>query len=136
MPCSAAGRSWQGDGLVLVVDDEDGVRNVAGRMLEALGFQVLEACDGQEALEIFDKQPDKIRLMLLDLTMPRLDGPQTLEQLRVRRLDLPVVLMTGYHEQEVSQRFATVGFAAFLQKPFKQDHLRDKIRAILEKCPS
>jgi two-component system, cell cycle sensor histidine kinase and response regulator CckA len=124
-------KAWQGEGVVLVVDDEEGVRTVAGRLLAALGFQVLEARDGQEALEIFDRQPEQIRLILLDLTMPRMDGPQTLEHLRSRRLGLPVVLMSGYHEQEVSQRFAALGFAAFLQKPFKQDHLRDKIRSVL-----
>jgi len=122
---------WRGEGTVLVIDDEEGVRSVAARMLAGLGFEVLEARDGQEGLEIFQEQADNVRLVLLDLTMPRLGGEQTLEQLHARRPDLPVILMSGYHEQELFQRIDAIGVAEFLQKPFKQEQLREKVRALL-----
>ena len=108
---------WHGEGVILVADDEDGVRGVAGRMLQGLGFEVLEACDGQEALEVYDRNSDRIRLVLLDFMMPRLDGAQTLALLAGRRQDLPVLLMSGYHEQEIAQRSPRWASPPFCKSP-------------------
>jgi len=82
-------------------------------------------------VEIFQEQADLIRLVLLDLTMPRLGGEQTLEKLHAIRPGLPVILMSGYHDQELFQRIRSIGVADFLQKPFKQEQLREKVRALL-----
>jgi two-component system cell cycle sensor histidine kinase/response regulator CckA len=122
---------WRGDGTVLVVDDDERVRIIAVRMLEAFGFQVVEAADGQEALDCFRANPDGFRLVLLDLTMPRLNGEEAFRELRNIRPDLRVVLMTGYSATEVSNRFAGKGLAGFLQKPFHMADLLSQVRSAL-----
>ncbi|MCX7819505.1 MAG: PAS domain S-box protein [Kiritimatiellae bacterium] len=105
-------------GLVLFVDDEESVRALGGRMLERMGFRVVLAADGREALEMFSNRPKEWVLVVLDLTMPRMDGEETFRRLREVRPDLPVILASGYTADELSARFASKGFAGFLQKPF------------------
>jgi PAS domain S-box-containing protein len=109
---------WKGEGTVLVADDEEAVRSVATQMLEAMGFQVVLATDGREAVERLRDHPGAFRLVLLDLTMPHLNGEEAYREIRRLRPDVPVVLMSGYTEQEVTKRFAGQGLSGFLQKPF------------------
>lgn len=111
--------SWRGEGLVLVVDDEESVRRVASAMVESLGFTVLQARDGMEALEIFKDQGHGIDVVLLDLTMPRLGGEETLQELRKLQPELPIVVMSGYSEIDARGRFSDEGPSAYLQKPFR-----------------
>jgi CheY-like chemotaxis protein len=103
---------------VLVIDDEESVRMVASRMLERRGFHVLLAADGLAGLRIFDEQASSIQLVLLDLSMSGMNGAETLARLRQRAPVLPVVLMSGFAEDDARRRFAQLGIAAFLQKPF------------------
>jgi CheY-like chemotaxis protein len=119
---------WQGDGTVLVVDDEETVRTVASRMLESLGYRVVQAVDGQEAVERFRAAPDQFSWVLLDLTMPRLDGEQAYAEMKRLRPDVRVVLMSSYTEREVGPRFAGKELAGFLQKPFPLSALLTCIR--------
>ena len=114
---------WQGSGRVLIADDEQSVRAVAGTLLKRRGFLVTEASDGLHAVELFGANPDDYALVLLDLTMPGLGGEATFNALRELRSDIPVVLMSGYNEQEVSRIFENRGLAGFLQKPFRADEL-------------
>ncbi len=123
---------WKGEGTILVVDDEPSVRTVARMMLERKGFDVLAAADGQEALEVFSQRDDGVDLVLLDMTMPRMSGQETFRQLRRIRSDLPVLLTSGYNEQDAISRFAGKGLAGFIQKPFQHDLLIEKIRGILD----
>jgi CheY-like chemotaxis protein len=125
------GQEWRGAGLALVVDDEPGVRQLAALVLELLGFQVVQAEDGVAALAQFEKHAAALRLVLLDLTMPRLDGARAFEELHRARPELPVILMSGYSEGELTQRFAGLGLAGFLQKPFNVDGLIAKVKAVL-----
>ena len=122
---------WRGSGTVLLVDDEETARAVGRRMLERLGFEVLLASDGQAALEVL-RAHTEIDLVLLDLTMPRLGGEETLRELRRLRAGLPVLLTSGYNEQESVGRFAGQGLAGFIQKPFQLGALRDAVRAALK----
>ncbi len=124
--------AWSGQGMVLIIDDEQSIRSVAARMLMRLGFQVVEAADGASALEIVRAPPAPLTAALLDLTMPGLSGEETLR--RLRRLDnnLPVILMSGYNERDVLDRFVGREPAGFLQKPFKLDDLRAKLRELFE----
>jgi PAS domain S-box-containing protein len=122
---------WRGEGTVLVADDEEPVRGVAAHMLESLGFRVVLAADGQEAVARFRADPFAYRLVLLDLTMPRLGGEEVFRELRQLRPDVRVLLMSGYTEQEVTTRFAGQGLAGFLQKPFQMATLQAKVRQIL-----
>ncbi len=124
--------SWRGEGLVLVVDDEEIVRSTAERVLEALGFEVLLASDGREGLETFRSHADQVRVVLLDMTMPERDGRETFTALRRLRPDVRVILSSGYNEQEVTSAFAGEGLAGFIQKPYAPHQLAAVLRGILE----
>ena len=116
---------------VLVVDDEDTVRSVMARMLRSFGYEAVVACNGQEAVEIFHDGRDDFRAVLLDLTMPELDGAETFREIHRLRPKLPVVLMSGYTEQDAVSKFGAAGLAGFLQKPFQPDTLRARLKAIV-----
>ncbi|HVZ89303.1 MAG TPA: response regulator [Polyangia bacterium] len=122
---------WKGQGLVLLVDDEAQVRDVARRMLERHGFQVVTAGDGLEALEMFRRHRADVRLALVDLTMPRMDGESCFRELRRLSPTLKVLLVSGYSEQEVAGRFAGDNPAGFVQKPFTAATLIPYVRAAL-----
>jgi two-component system cell cycle sensor histidine kinase/response regulator CckA len=122
---------WRGEGTILVADDEETVRVVTARMLESVGFRVVMAADGGQAVERFRADPGAYRLVLLDLTMPRLGGEEAFHELRLVRPDVPVILMSGYTEHEVTARFADKGLAGFLQKPFPLPALLAKVRQAL-----
>lgn len=121
-----------GHGTVLVIDDEDGVRKTLGRMLAVLGFTVLLAEDGVRGLEIFaEEPPGTIRLVLLDYTMPRMGGEETYRALRLRDAQVPVLLISGYSEQEIASRFAEDELVGCLSKPFQLPVLRERLQAVL-----
>jgi CheY-like chemotaxis protein len=120
---------WRGRGTVLVVDDEQSVRRVAGRMLMAMGFQVVMAGDGAEAINAYRAYADHICAVLLDLTMPRMDGEETFREIRRLRPDACVILMSGFSEQEAVARFVGKGLAGCLQKPFTPEELRERLTA-------
>jgi PAS domain S-box-containing protein len=124
--------NWMGSGTILVVDDEEGVRLVAADLLRSLGFEVITAEDGLQALKRFRESPVPIRAVLMDLTMPHLDGVETYRELR--RLDpgCRVVLTSGYNEQEAVQDFLGKGLAAFVQKPFLRRDLMVAMQKALE----
>ncbi len=124
--------SWKGTGTVLVVDDEEQVRKFVKRLLEKIGFQVLLANDGQEALDIFREHAEEIQLVFLDMTMPRLSGDECFRELRRIKSDVLVILSSGYNEQDATSRFAGKGLAGFIQKPFDVDQLIQKIQEILK----
>jgi two-component system cell cycle sensor histidine kinase/response regulator CckA len=122
---------WKGSGTVLLVDDEKMVRAVAKRMLEHLGFDVLSASNGAEAIEIFRARNGTIACVILDLTMPRMDGIETLAALRGISGDTKVLLSSGYSEHEISKRFSGQGVSGFIEKPYRLDELGDKLRGML-----
>jgi len=129
-PARASGADWRGRGTILLAEDEEGVREVVGRMLERLGFRVLPAEDGVAALEALDRSDHTVTAVLLDVSMPRMGGSETLRQIRERRPDLPVVLMSGYTEQEVASKLLddSPGAVGFLQKPFLPEDLASVLR--------
>jgi CheY-like chemotaxis protein len=118
-------------GTVLLVDDEETVRTTGALLLEESGFHVVTARDGCEAVELFREQAHAIDCVLLDLTMPRLDGEETLRELRRIRGDVPVVLTSGYSAKELEVRFADLPTAGFLQKPFQLKSLVAILKAAL-----
>lgn len=117
--------------LVLVVDDDPSVLRIAARLAERTGFRALTANDGVEALELFAMHREQVACVLLDLTMPRMDGEQTLHQIRITAPELPIVLMSGHSAEEMSERFAAVPRTQFLQKPFTADQLQDALNVSL-----
>jgi two-component system cell cycle sensor histidine kinase/response regulator CckA len=112
---------------VLVVDDEDAVRYVVTKMLKQLGYEVLTAADGGEAVEIFSRQPEEIDCVIVDLAMPDMDGLQTFLALRQIRPDACILLASGFDEEEVAQQHTGQGFAGFIQKPFSAATLEQKL---------
>ncbi|HSA46606.1 MAG TPA: ATP-binding protein [Candidatus Competibacteraceae bacterium] len=125
--------AWQGMGIVLLVDDEDSVRTLGARMLERIGFQVLVASDGQEALELYQVRQGEIVLVLLDLTMPYMDGEETFQQLRCFDPQVRVVMTSGYTETEMALRFTGQPRCGFLQKPYTLEGLTQCLREALGK---
>ncbi|MDH3285749.1 MAG: response regulator, partial [Acidobacteriota bacterium] len=121
--------SWTAEGCVLVVDDEASVRITSRRILEKAGFEVLTARDGHEALELFGSRGE-IDLVVLDLTMPRMGGEEVLERLLELRGDVPVLLASGYAEEEIDRRFARSRPAGFVQKPFDVRSLLQAVRSV------
>jgi CheY-like chemotaxis protein len=119
---------WKGSGTVLLVDDEETVIGIGSEMLKELGFDVLTAMDGREALEVFNSNQEKICCVILDLTMPHMDGEQAFRELRRINPNVKVIMSSGYNEQEVTQRFAGKGLAGFIQKPYKLSTLKETIR--------
>jgi CheY-like chemotaxis protein len=122
---------WKGVGTILLVDDEESVRTMGNRMLERNGFRVLTAADGREALEIYRARRGEIALVLLDLTMPDLDGEETFHELRRIDPNVRVVMSSGYTESEIIPRFAGQPLAGFLQKPYSTTALMDCLRVPL-----
>jgi two-component system, cell cycle sensor histidine kinase and response regulator CckA len=122
---------WRGSGTVLLVDDEETIRVLGKDMLQSIGFRVLTASDGREALDVFERSSDAIVCVLLDLTMPRLDGEQTFRELRRLNPGVRVIISSGYNEQEVSQKFVGKGLAGFIQKPYTMSEVSRKMREVL-----
>jgi CheY-like chemotaxis protein len=118
-------------GKVLVVDDEEMVREVAQYALERKGHQVLLATDGREAVAAFLREGPEIRAVVLDLTMPWMSGEETFRELR--RLDpaLPVILTSGFNEQDAAERFGGLAPSAFLKKPYRPTELVEKVESVL-----
>ena len=121
----------EGGGTVLLIEDEEPVRNMAKMMLTRLGYTVLDARDGAEAVDVFQKHPDEIIFVLSDLTMPRMDGWETLAALRRLSPDIPVVLSSGYDKAQVMAGDHTEQPDAFLGKPYQLKGLRETINRVL-----
>ncbi len=128
----AEAEAWRGQGTLLVVDDEEEVRIIAEALLRSLGFGVILAADGQEALEVYRKAGGTISAVLMDLTMPHMDGVETFRELRRLDPDCRVVLTSGYNEQEAIHDFLGKGLAGFVQKPFQRDDLMRALRKAVE----
>jgi len=121
---------WRGSGQVLIVDDEPDVRTVLVRALEVSGFTSQQASDGAEAVEYFQEHSRNLRLVLLDLTMPRMDGEQAFHEMHRINPDVPVILMSGYSQKLSLDRFTQAKPAAFLSKPFDYRVLQSCLRQL------
>jgi CheY-like chemotaxis protein len=119
--------SARGEGLVLVVDDEVAIRSLMQHTLEELGYTVLTAEHGAQALELFDRVGEEIELVLLDLVMPVLDGAETAVALHSRKPDVPILVMSGIAADDALRRFGNVRIAGFVPKPFAPDQLAQAV---------
>jgi len=117
---------------ILVVDDEQMALVLIKRLLSESGYQVVTAQSGFEALDLFRRQPQAFQLVLLDLTMPFMDGEETFHRLREIRADIPVVLCTGFIRSDRLDRLMKAGIAGFLRKPLAPEEIVDHVRAVLE----
>jgi CheY-like chemotaxis protein len=122
---------FSGSGTVLIVDDDKGVRNTLRMLLTPMGFDVLEARDGREAIEVFAAHSNAIAVVVLDLTMPVLGGREVFDELRAVRPGVRVILSSGYDKEETMRRFGAKGLAGFLRKPYTSADLAEKLSAAL-----
>ena len=118
-------------GTILLVDDDESIRETGKELLEARGFTVLTARDGFHALEVYQEQGDGIDLVVLDMIMPRLGGSETFDKLREINPDIKVLLSTGYSIEGQANDIVDRGCAGFIQKPFNMADLTKKIMEII-----
>ncbi len=118
-------------GAVLIADDDEMVLNLCKTMVERIGYKVLVASDGDEAVKIFRERETEIVCAILDLSMPKLDGMATFDELRRIRPDIKVILSSGYDEQETTQRFLGRGLAGFIKKPYQLSSLRGELMRVI-----
>ena len=123
--------AWDGRGTVLVVDDERPIRNLVRRVLTRAGYEVILAKDGDAALRAFEEHADLIDLVLLDMTMPGMDGREVFQLLQEIRPGVRVLLSSGFNEREVTREFAQTSLAGFLKKPYTVPGLVNKVREVL-----
>ncbi|MDY6822492.1 MAG: transporter substrate-binding domain-containing protein [Thermodesulfobacteriota bacterium] len=127
----ATSAPWKGHGAILLVDDEAVVRKTAGNMLKKMGFRVITAEGGQTALDLYQRQADEIVCIILDVTMPDMSGAETLEALRQLDKTVPVIMSSGYSEKEITETFSVRSIAGAIQKPYKFEDLKQKLRTVL-----
>ena len=129
---TGAGERAEGGGeTVLVVEDEDAVRGAIRRMLRARGYDVLEAFDPVEALQIAERHRGPIHVLVTDVVMPLMRGPDLVEQLRPLRPEMKVLFVSGYADEEDPSRLVAGDGVAFLAKPFTEDALTENVSALL-----
>lgn len=122
--------------LILVIDDEEMVREGMAEILGSAKLNVLTAADGQLGLQLLHEHQDKIRLILLDLAMPGMSGEDTFHKILEINHHIPVILVSGYSEADVMARFMDRGLAAFVQKPYTAELLLQQVRAHLKTTPN
>jgi signal transduction histidine kinase/HAMP domain-containing protein len=125
----------EGHGTILVIDDEEAVRQTAKSALESYGYRVLVAANGKEGVNLFHELRDAIDAVLLDVTMPVMSGEEALVSLKGIREDIPVVLSSGFNEDDATRRFTGKGLAGFVQKPYTAARLAEKMKMVLEGVP-
>ena len=117
---------------ILIVDDEEMGLILVKQILTAAGYHVTTAQSGFECLDLFRRRPLSYQLVLLDLTMPFMDGEETFHRLREIRSDVPVMLCTGFIQNDRLERMMTAGLSGFLRKPFAPDEVASQVKAIME----
>jgi len=131
IPVSALPHLQSRDELILVVDDEEIIRKTAKAMLERYGYTVALAENGREGVELLEILGDKVKAVLLDMTMPGMGGEEAFSHMRQLKPDIKVILSSGYNEVEAVRRFTGKGLAGFLQKPYSSSVLAEKIAGVL-----
>ena len=129
---SASEKSLAGDETILVIDDEDTVRQAAKSALESFGYKVVVAGNGEEGVRLFQDLAGEVDAVLLDMTMPVMSGEEALARLKDIQSDIPVVLSSGYNEADATRRFTGKGLAGFIQKPYAATGLAEKMKIALE----
>jgi CheY-like chemotaxis protein len=119
-------------GTVLMADDDEMARTACQAVLANFGFEVLVAADGEEAVRVFRARADAICCVVLDLTMPKMDGLAAFQAMRQIKPDVKMVLVSGYDQNEAARHFAGGGPAGFVQKPYRLQSLAAEIRRVLQ----
>jgi CheY-like chemotaxis protein len=125
-------KALHGTERILIVDDEGIVLEVAGHMLRQLGYQVVEAQNGHEALEIYQRDHDIIDLVIFDMIMPEMSGHELFEKIQATDPQTRTLLSSGYSLNDEARKILEVGCDGFIQKPFDLRELSRKVRTLLD----
>jgi nitrogen-specific signal transduction histidine kinase len=123
---------WQGSGTILLVEDEDQIRYLAKTLLIRLGFSVLEAVNGKEALKLYQENTPDIKLVFTDMGMPVMDGYELFYELKRLNPELPIIISSGFGDADVTSRIPPENIAGLVNKPYNPDRLREVIKSVLE----
>ncbi len=125
------GKIYTGGGTILIIDDEEDVRDVTKTMLETMKFKVHTASNGHDGVKFFQKNHRKIDVILIDMTMPDMSGEDVFKKVLKISSDVSVIISSGYSEHDVKQRFAKRDMASFIHKPYQMKTLIDKVSTIM-----
>ena len=120
-----------GVGTILLVEDEDAVRMFSTRALRDKGYRVIEASNGESALEYIKKEKDNIDLVITDVVMPKMDGPTLLKNIRLHSAKVKVIFISGYTEDNFQEAIANDSKVFFLPKPFNLKELAQKVKEVM-----
>ncbi len=123
----------RGTETILLVEDEDGVRALARGALERHGYTIIEACDGEDALARYVRHTGRVALLLTDIIMPRMSGPDLAQRIQAMQPDIRVLYISGYTDSTLVHESVATESVAFLQKPFTPDALARKVREVLDR---
>jgi len=116
---------------ILMVEDQEVIRRMTSRMLTSLGYTILEASNGREGVSLFGLRKDEIDLVIVDLTMPVMDGRDMFYRIREIKPSIKVIFTSGYPRQDLVEELLGEGISGFLQKPFSVEELSDMIRRLM-----
>jgi len=124
-------KDWQIGGSILVIDDEEDICSVAKDMLELIGFKVITANDGQNAIKIFRQNTEEIVLVLLDMTMPYMSGEEVFNEIRKIKSKARIIISSGYNEYNIKKHFADMELDGFIKKPYQLEALKEIVYEVL-----
>jgi PAS domain S-box-containing protein len=123
---------WKGSGTILLVEDEEQVLLIVKTMLQVMGFTIVEANNGREALEVYRKNAAKISLVVTDMGMPVMDGYELFRELKALNPKLPIIITSGYGDAVITSRIPRNDIAGLVSKPYRFDQLRDVLKNVVE----
>jgi PAS domain S-box-containing protein len=126
----------QGEGTILIIDDEELIRNNAAEMLEECGYKVLQAEDGEQGVRLYKLHQDEISAVLLDLVMPVMSGKETFSVLKKINRDVKVLLSSGFRQDERVEEILSAGAGGFIQKPYSISQLANAIKQLIDAVES
>ena len=128
----ASSAPWQGSGTILLVEDEEEIRLLAKTILTNLGFTIVEASNGKEALELYQQNAADISLVLLDIGMPVMDGYELFRELKKLNPALPIIISSGFGDTVVTARIPRDEIAGLVGKPYSFDQLREVLKMVVD----
>jgi CheY-like chemotaxis protein len=128
----AASAPWQGSGTILLAEDEEQVRTIATVLFKKLGFTVIDAANGREALELYQQNAANIILVVTDMGMPVMNGYELFYKLKQLNPQLPIIISSGFGEGDIASKIPREEMAGLINKPYNFEHLRDVLKVVVE----
>jgi len=123
----------EGNETILIADDNAALLSMLQVMLERLGYRVVAAKDGEEAVDLFEKEPSLIDMLLLDVIMPKMNGTDAAVKIRSKRPEIPLLFLTGYKDELTDEEFERLGDYTVIPKPLSIAYLGQKVQELLNK---